>query len=217
MFTEPSTWTEPKYRSACVKPVFDFVLSGLLLVLLLPVWILVGIGVRLDSPGPMLYTQLRMGQNGRPFRIYKFRTMCEDAETQLAGLMHLNMHARAGGDTRLYKLMGDPRVTRVGSFLRRYSIDEFPQLLNVCKGEMSLVGPRPLTPEEDQYVTGNARLRRLAKPGITGPWQVSGRNQLNFDEMMWLDCEYVNDWSFLGDLIYLIRTVPAILRAEQAY
>jgi lipopolysaccharide/colanic/teichoic acid biosynthesis glycosyltransferase len=158
---------------------------------------------------------MRVGQSGQAFRIYKFRTMCQDAEDQLPALIHLNLHARHGGDTRLYKLTADPRVTRLGSFLRRYSVDELPQLLNVFRGEMSLVGPRPLTLQEDQYVTGSARLRRLVRPGITGAWQVSGRNKLNFDEMMRLDCEYVTNWSFVADLVYLTRTVATVIQAQE--
>jgi lipopolysaccharide/colanic/teichoic acid biosynthesis glycosyltransferase len=198
-----------------LKRAFDAVVSAVLIVLLSPVMVFIGVVIRLDSRGPALYSQIRIGEHGRTFRIYKFRTMCIDADARLAALMHLNMHARNGGDGRLYKLAADPRVTRFGTFLRRYSIDELPQLVNVVRGEMSLVGPRPLNIAEHQYVTGDARIRTLVKPGITGPWQVSGRNQLNFDEMMRLDSDYVMRWSFSADMRYLVRTLPAIVHPEQ--
>ncbi len=164
----------------------------------------------------MLYSQVRIGRNGAPFRIYKLRTMRADAERGLADVLHLNVHARVLGDARIYKIAADPRVTKVGRFLRRFSLDELPQLVNVIKGEMSLVGPRPLTPEEDRHVVGAARRRSAVAPGITGPWQVLGRNAIPFEEMMRLDCAYVSDCSLATDLRLLVRTIPAVLRGEQA-
>lgn len=133
--------------------------------------------------------------------------MTTDADEQLPNLLHLNMHS----DPRLYKIPDDPRITPFGARLRRFSLDELPQLVNVLKGEMSLVGPRPLMLSEEQHVKGPARLRATVKPGITGLWQVSGGNELSFDEMVRLDCQYVTEWSFCGDLWILMRTIPAML------
>jgi len=193
------------------------VAGGLLgLALLSPFLALIAIAIRRTSPGGALYTQVRVGKDGTRFRIYKLRTMVEDADTRLDEVMHLNVHASEFGDGRLYKIVDDPRVTRLGAFLRRFSLDELPQLVNVVKGEMSLVGPRPLAPIEDQHVVGWARTRRSVRPGLTGPWQVLGRNAIPFQEMMRLDCAYVSRWSFARDLALLARTVPAALRGERA-
>jgi lipopolysaccharide/colanic/teichoic acid biosynthesis glycosyltransferase len=177
---------------------------------------LIAIAIKCTSRGPVLYSQVRIGKGGAAFRIYKLRTMSADAELRLADVMHLNVHARDLGDGRMYKIADDPRVTKVGRFLRRFSLDELPQLVNVIKGEMSLVGPRPLTPMEDRHVVGWARTRSSVAPGITGPWQVLGRNEITFDEMMRLDCRYVTGWSFAADLKLLARTIPAVLQGEQA-
>jgi len=140
--------------------------------------------------------------------------MTTDADARLERLLHLNMHR---DDPRLYKIPNDPRITGCGRILRRLSLDELPQLINVLKGEMSLVGPRPLMLVEERYIEGPAHLRAMVKPGITGPWQVAGRNELSFEEMMVLDCMYVAQWSFWGDLALLARTVPAVIRPAQAY
>jgi lipopolysaccharide/colanic/teichoic acid biosynthesis glycosyltransferase len=198
--------------SRLLKRGLDILISTLGLMLLAPLFALIGWCIRRDSPGPIFYTQARGGEGRRTFRIYKFRTMVDNAEAQLAGVLHLNMHA----DPRLYKIPNDPRVTPCGAFLRRYSLDELPQLINVLKGEMSLVGPRPLTLMEDRHVQGWAGLRATVKPGITGPWQVQGRNEIPFEEMMRLDCLYIANWSFLGDLLLLVRTIPAVFRPQRA-
>jgi lipopolysaccharide/colanic/teichoic acid biosynthesis glycosyltransferase len=142
--------------------------------------------------------------------------MVIDADERLGDLVHLNMHSHDWGDPRLCKIPNDPRVTRFGAFLRRFSLDELPQLMNVLKGEMSLVGPRPLMLSEDRHVAP-AHLRATVKPGITGPWQVAGRNELPFEEMMWLDYLYVVHWSFCGDLRLLACTIPAVIRSQRAY
>ena len=199
--------------SRLLKRGFDIAVSASGLVLLAPLFAIVAWRISVDSSGPVFYTQARGGESGRTFRIYKFRTMVVDADERLNDLLRLNMHSH---DLRLYKIPNDPRVTRFGALLRRYSLDELPQLINVLKGEMSLVGPRPLMLTEDRHV-GPAHLRATVKPGITGPWQVAGRNELPFEEMMRLDCQYVTQWSFLGDLRLLARTVPAVLRPQRAY
>jgi lipopolysaccharide/colanic/teichoic acid biosynthesis glycosyltransferase len=203
-------------RSRTYKRVFDLCVAPLALVLLTPLLALIAVAIRSDSPGPVFYTQLRAGRGRRAFRMYKFRTMVEDADARLDEVIHLNLHTGNHGDSRLYKIASDPRVTRVGAFLRRYSLDELPQLVNVAKGDMSLVGPRPLILAEDRHVDGPARIRAAVKPGITGPWQVGGRNKLSFQEMMILDSNYVANWSLAGDLGLLAQTIPVVLRPQQA-
>jgi len=156
-----------------------------------------------------------MGLGNRVFQIYKFRTMVHDADSRKASLLELNKHAKV--DPRMFKIPGDPRVTRVGAVLRRYSLDELPQVLNVFKGEMSLVGPRPLVLNEDEFVEAWARQRLALRPGITGLWQVIGRTDIPFSEMVALDYLYVTNWTLAGDLKILARTIPAILRTQDAY
>lgn len=202
--------------SLLLKRAFDLAVSTFGLVFLAPLFVVIAWLIRRDSPGPVLYTQARSGQGRRTFRIYKFRTMGVDADKQLADVLHMNIHAREWADPRLYKIPNDPRITRVGAFLRRYSLDELPQLINVFKGEMSLVGPRPLMLVEDQHVQGCALLRSTVRPGITGLWQVRGRNEIPFGEMVMLDCFYVLHRSFLGDLVLIAQTVPAVLRPQRA-
>jgi lipopolysaccharide/colanic/teichoic acid biosynthesis glycosyltransferase len=197
---------------SAAKRALDVAVSAAALALLSPFFALLAVLIRLDSSGPVFFTQVRSGYRGGPFRMYKFRTMVQDAEDRLAEVLDSNVHE----DPRLYKIPHDPRVTRVGAVLRRHSLDEVPQLINVLKGEMSLIGPRPLTPDEDRHVEGWARLRAEARPGITGPWQVSGRNALGFDEMMRLDCAYVAHWSIRGDLALLARTPQVVLRGQEA-
>jgi lipopolysaccharide/colanic/teichoic acid biosynthesis glycosyltransferase len=202
--------------SRLLKRSFDLAISAAGLVLLAPVFAIVAWCIWIDSPGPVIYTQARGGERGKPFRIYKFRTMRVDADERLHDVLHLNMHSHDWADPRLYKIPDDPRVTRFGAHLRRYSLDELPQLINVLKGEMSLVGPRPLMLAEDRHVRPG-HLRATVKPGITGPWQVAGRNELPFEEMMRLDGLYAAHWSFWGDLRLLARTLPAVLRRQRAY
>jgi exopolysaccharide biosynthesis polyprenyl glycosylphosphotransferase len=197
-----------------VKRAMDVILSALGLLLLAPLFALVGLLIKLDSPGPVFFRQVRMGQGGRTFRIVKFRTMCADAEERKAAVAHLNKHACAGGDPRMFKIPDDPRVTRVGRVLRRYALDELPQLINVVKGEMSLVGPRPLILAEDQHVADWARSRLDLKPGVTGLWQSLGSSDIPFEEMIRLDYVYVTSWSLWNDLTLLFRTVPALLRGN---
>jgi len=203
------------HSSRLLKRCLDVFVSAVGLVLLAPVFAVVAVAVKLDSPGPVFFRQVRMGKRGKRFRIWKFRTMATDAEERKSSLAHLNKHARKGGDPRMFKIQNDPRITRVGAFLRRYSLDELPQLINVLRGEMSLVGPRPLILDEDQHVHEWGRERLNLKPGITGPWQVLGRSNIPFEEMVRLDYLYVTGWSLFRDAGLIVRTVPAVARARK--
>jgi exopolysaccharide biosynthesis polyprenyl glycosylphosphotransferase len=202
--------------SQLLKRTFDFVVALVAAVLLTPLLLVVAIAVRVESAGPVFFRQTRVGHNGALFRIWKFRTMQADADARKAEVAHLNKHLQPGGDSRMFKIENDPRVTRVGGFLRRYSLDELPQLLNVIKGEMSLVGPRPLILDEDRHVTDWARRRLDLKPGLTGPWQVLGRDDIPFEEMIRLDYSYVSTWSLAEDLRLLARTLPVLVGSRVA-
>jgi exopolysaccharide biosynthesis polyprenyl glycosylphosphotransferase len=194
------------------KRTIDVVLALPLLVALAPVIALVALVIRLDSPGPVFFSQERVGLNKRRFRMHKFRTMVAGAESRLAELEHLN---ETHGPT--FKLRTDPRTTRVGRLLRRSSIDELPQLWNVLRGEMSLVGPRPLPLRDVEGFEEDRHRRRFSMPpGLTGLWQVSGRNELTFDTWMELDLQYIDTWSFGLDLQILARTIPAVLSGRGA-
>jgi exopolysaccharide biosynthesis polyprenyl glycosylphosphotransferase len=196
--------------SAWLKRVMDVVLAALGLVVLSPLLVLLAIAIKIDSKGPVFFRQTRMGAGGKTFRIFKLRTMVADAEHEKDRIRHLNKHLAPGADDRMFKIPDDPRVTRVGGFLRAYSIDEVPQLINVLRGEMSLVGPRPLILDEDRYVDSWARRRMDLKPGITGLWQVLGRSDIPFDEMVKLDYLYVTTWSLWQDVRLLFRTIPVL-------
>ncbi len=200
--------------SRMLKRGMDVALSLLALVLLAPVFAVIAVVIKLDSRGPVFFHQERIGLGERTFRIYKFRTMVADADERKPQFAHLNENSHRGGDPRMFKIVGDPRVTRAGRFLRRYSLDELPQLVNVLKGEMTLVGPRPLIPDEDRHVEGWGRKRLDLKPGITGMWQVLGRNAIPFGEMVKLDYVYVTTWSLTNDLLLLLRTIPLVLKGE---
>ena len=195
-----------------LKRAMDVVVSSIGLVVLAPVFAVLALAIKLDGRGPVFFRQVRMGEGGKPFRMLKFRTMMADADARKAEFAHLNKHAVPGGDSRMFKIPGDPRVTRVGRVLRRYSLDELPQFLNVLKGEMTLVGPRPLIPEEDRYVDDWARKRLDLKPGMTGLWQVLGRNEIPFGEMIKLDYLYVTSWSLWRDCRLLLRTLPLMVK-----
>jgi len=153
-----------------------------------------------------------MGADEETFEIFKFRTMSADADGRKHEFAHLNKHARNGGDPRMFKIADDPRVTAVGRFLRKFSLDEVPQLFNVLRGQMTLVGPRPLILEEDCEITEWGRRRLDLKPGITGPWQVLGRTDIPFEEMVKIDYLYVTNWSLWRDLKLMVQTIPAIVR-----
>ena len=194
------------------KGVLDFALAALVLLVALPVMLLVGLAVRLTSAGPVFFRQQRIGRNGQPFTMHKFRSMYLDAEQRLEALSHLNEH-----DGPLFKIKDDPRVTRVGVFIRRFSLDELPQLLDVMLGRMSLIGPRPPLPAEVAEYGVDVRRRLRVKPGITGLWQVSGRADLSWEEAVRLDLHYVENWSLLLDLQILLRTARAVLARSGAY
>ncbi|MEV6597404.1 sugar transferase [Actinoplanes sp. NPDC051346] len=195
-----------------VKDLFDRFGALFLLVLFGPVLLTVALCVRLTSRGPVLFRQVRVGRDGSEFRIYKFRSMYVDAEARLAELRHLNEH-----DGVLFKIRDDPRVTPVGRWLRRLSLDELPQLLNVLSGQMSLVGPRPPLPSEVAVYADDVRRRLAVKPGMTGLWQVSGRSDLPWEEAVRLDLRYVENWSLSLDLVILLRTMTAVVRSSGAY
>jgi exopolysaccharide biosynthesis polyprenyl glycosylphosphotransferase len=198
--------------SQLLKRAMDLSLACVGAILLAPLFFAVALAIKLDSRGPVLFRQVRMGGNERTFRIWKFRTMHVDAEARKHELAHLNKHADAGDAPHMFKIHDDPRITRVGRLLRRFSLDELPQLLNVVRGEMSLVGPRPLVLDEDQFVASWRRRRLDLKPGMTGLWQVLGRDEIPFEEMVRLDYLYVMGWSAWHDLRLLLRTIPAVAR-----
>jgi lipopolysaccharide/colanic/teichoic acid biosynthesis glycosyltransferase len=189
-------------------------IAGSLAVLLFagPVILLAALAVKLSSRGPAFYKSTRLGKDGQPFTFYKLRSMYVGADAERANLMHMNE-----ADGPVFKLKRDPRVTRIGQWMRCTSVDELPQLLNVLKGEMSLVGPRPPLPEEADKYEAWQRRRLDVKPGITCLWQVSGRSRLGFDEWMRLDLEYIRRQSLATDLWILVRTIPAVLSREGAY
>jgi exopolysaccharide biosynthesis polyprenyl glycosylphosphotransferase len=203
--------------SAFLKRTMDLLLAALGLFLIAPLFAAIAITIKVTSPGPFVFSQVRMGARDQTFRMLKFRTMDADADARKHTVSHLNMHLAAGGDPRMFKVPNDPRVTSFGRFLRRYSLDELPQLINVLKGEMSLVGPRPLILEEDKCVVEWARKRVTLKPGMTGLWQVLGRGEIQFEEMTKLDYIYVTNWSLWRDIRLLLQTVPAVLRSRAAY
>jgi exopolysaccharide biosynthesis polyprenyl glycosylphosphotransferase len=196
-----------------VKRGLDLLAASLLLLLLSPVLLGIGLLVRLTSRGPALYRSTRTGAHGREFTVLKFRTMHRNADQVRTELLELN--DVAGGI--LFKMRCDPRVTGIGRFLRRYSLDELPQLLNVLTGAMSLVGPRPPLPAEVELYCSNARRRLLVKPGMTGLWQVSGRSDLSWDEAVRLDVFYVENWSLGLDLAIVLRTIRVVLSGRGAY
>jgi lipopolysaccharide/colanic/teichoic acid biosynthesis glycosyltransferase len=190
-----------------LKRAFDLVVGGLLVVVLTPVLVACTLAVRLSGPGPILFRQRRVGRNGKVFHMHKFRSMVRDAEERQPALREVGNEA----DGPLFKLQRDPRVTRVGRVLRAWSLDELPQLFDVLRGEMSLIGPRPLVPYEVDLSDPWARIRVRVKPGITGLWQVAGRHRLSFDDLVRYDLFYIENWSLSMDLLILLRTVPAVL------
>jgi exopolysaccharide biosynthesis polyprenyl glycosylphosphotransferase len=195
-----------------LKRALDAAASGIALVVLLPLLIAIGIAIKLDSPGPILFRQDRVGRNGATFRMFKFRSMVQTAEQDLASLQSLN---EASG--LLFKIRHDPRVTRAGRVLRKYSLDELPQLWNVFIGDMSLVGPRPPLRREVQGYENYVHRRLYIKPGLTGMWQVNGRSDLSWEESVRLDLYYVENWSLTGDLVIMWRTFKVLTHPVGAY
>jgi exopolysaccharide biosynthesis polyprenyl glycosylphosphotransferase len=195
-----------------LKRVMDLGLTLLVMPVVLPLMGVIALAIRCDSSGPALFKQLRVGQSKRRFLLYKFRTMVEGSERLQSDLEHLN---EAQGP--IFKIANDPRVTRVGRFLRATSLDELPQLLNVLRGQMSLVGPRPMSLRDvNLFDRGIQRKRFSVRPGLTGLWQVSGRSRLPFSQWLELDLSYIANWSLLLDLKILFRTIPAVLRGTGA-
>jgi len=204
IFTTPSD-----YISLSVKIAFDFIFSFLSLLILSPLILIISIIIKLDSKGPVFFKQKRVGLRGRRINVYKFRTMIKDAEKHKSELIDQNEM-----DGPVFKIAKDPRITKIGRFLRKSSIDEIPQFFNVLRGEMSIVGPRPPIPEEVKHYE-RWQLRRLSmKPGITCIWQVSGRNNIPFEEWMKMDLEYIDNWSLKLDAILLLKTVRTIFRGD---
>ena len=204
----------PQYGGAkhMLKRAVDILVSGVALVLLLPLTLMIGYLVHRDSPGPVLFRQERIGRDGKPFYMLKFRSMVETAEDDLVGLLDKNQGAGV-----LFKMKNDPRVTRIGEFLRRYSLDELPQLWNIFIGDMSLVGPRPPLQREVANYEEHVHRRLFIKPGLTGMWQVNGRSDLDWDESVRLDLYYVENWSLAGDIVIMWRTLAVLRGASGAY
>jgi len=198
-------------RSSFLKRVFDFTASSILIVLCLPIWVVIPIAIKLTSPGPVFFRQERIGKYGAKFMLFKFRSMVDGAENMQESLMHLNEM-----DGPAFKIKHDPRLTRTGKFLRKTSLDELPQLFNVMKGNISLVGPRPALEKEVIRYHPSERKRLSLMQGITCVWQVSGRNKIKFDEWMKLDLMYIDTWSSAQDLKILFKTIPAVLLKKGA-
>ena len=195
--------------SRMIKRTFDLVGSSLALIFLSPLLLLIAVAIKLDSRGPILFRQLRAGRHGEAFEMFKFRSMVEGADQQKEELRHLN---EADG---VFKIADDPRITRVGRWIRALHVDELPQLVNVLRGEMSLVGPRPLPLDEDRRIEGWHRRRLDLSPGITGPWQILGSARIPVREMVKLDYQYVADWSLWNDIRILLLTFGAVARAPR--
>lgn len=202
-----------RYTYEPIKRCLDVALAGLALVVLAPLLAMVAAAIYLSDRGPVVFSQTRIGKNGRPFKFYKFRSMVVNAEELKAKLMQYNQHT----DNRTFKLKRDPRITRVGAFIRRTSIDELPQLLNILTGDMSIVGPRPAVPQEVEKYTSHDRRRLAVRPGLTCIWQVSGRSEIPFPGQVKMDIDYIKNRSILLDLTLIAKTIPAVLTSKGAY
>ena len=206
-------WRTTVRSTYIFKRFADLVISELALIALSPLFLLLAIVIKLTSRGPVFFVQVRVGRYGRHFRFYKFRSMYVDAEERKKALLAQNQSA----DGVIFKMKNDPRITRCGRFIRKYSIDEAPQFFNVLLGDMSLVGPRPPVPSEVQQYTLDDRKRLEVKPGLTCLWQVSGRSDIPFKQQVRLDQEYIRAMGIKNDLVILLRTIPAILTGRGAY
>ncbi|HET6714086.1 MAG TPA: sugar transferase [Actinomycetota bacterium] len=220
---EPATTTTRSHASPAPSRVanvgkrcVDVVISFAALVCMAPLFLAIVIAIKLDSRGPAFFAHARVGRRGEPLRVLKFRTMVVDADETLRDLLARRPEQKRFWDTA-FKLRDDPRITRVGRLLRRFSADELPQLVNVLRGEMSLVGPRPVVEEELERFGSSAAIILRAVPGITGLWAVSGRSDISYDERVELECRYVTDWSLRLDLSILVRTIPVVLRGRGSY
>lgn len=210
------TTPEPTRVGRAVKRAIDVVGSGVLILVLLPVAVLIAIAIVIDSPGPIVFVQRRVGRGGAGFSLVKFRTMRTDADAVLSDALARDPGLRAEWE-QTRKLRNDPRVTRVGRFLRRLSLDELPQLLNVFIGAMSLVGPRPVSREEIRFFGDRASTVLAVRPGLTGLWAVSGRSDISYEDRVMLEHRYVEEWSMWLDLRIMARTIPAVARGHGAY
>jgi lipopolysaccharide/colanic/teichoic acid biosynthesis glycosyltransferase len=208
-----AAWENTIRLSYLAKRLLDIVVSTLALVALLPVFIVTALSIVVENPGPVFFVQTRVGRNGRHFRFYKFRSMVVNAEKLKSELAAQN----ESKDGVIFKMKKDPRITRTGRIIRKFSIDELPQLINVLKGDMSLVGPRPPVPKEVEQYTLEQRKRLHAIPGITGLWQVSGRSDIPFTDQVRLDLQYIQSAGVINDLRLLLRTIPAVLSGKGAY
>ncbi|MEI3163992.1 MAG: sugar transferase [Lachnospirales bacterium] len=195
-----------------IKRFLDIVCSGLAIVVLSPIMIITAIAIMIESPGNPIFAQDRVGRNGKIFKMYKFRSMCLDAEEKLKKLQEKNE-----ADGPVFKMKNDPRITKVGHFIRKYSIDELMQLFNVFKGDMSVIGPRPALPKEVAVYDDLAKLRLKVKPGLSCYWQVMGRSNLSFSEWMELDAKYIREMSLWTDIKIVFLTIPAIFKGDGAY
>lgn len=195
-----------------IKRIYDIVFSFLALILLFPFLLMIAMIIKVDSKGTILFKQLRTGKDGKPFLMYKFRSMCENAEQMRDDLLEHNEM-----DGPVFKIAEDPRVTKFGRFIRRSSIDELPQLYNILRGEMSIVGPRPLAIVETKDFSDYENLRHLIKPGLTCYWQISGRNHLFFKDWIELDIKYINEMNLRTDLMIILRTVVVVIIKKGAY
>ena len=204
------------YGPRLTKTILDCTLTLLLGIVALPLFVLIMVAVKLDSPGPIFYGHYRLGRRGRPFTAWKFRSMVTNADVVLKQHLVRNHLLREEWE-RERKLKSDPRITRVGRFLRRTSLDELPQLWNVLRGQMSLVGPRPIVDEEIPYYADKYELYKRVHPGITGLWQVSGRNDVTYAERVNLDAYYVRNWSVWLDIYILLRTIWVVMIGDGAY
>ncbi len=206
-------WQQTVAWAKRIKRIFDFLVSGILLLLCFPIFILTALFICLEDPGPVFYSQIRVGKDGRHFRFYKFRSMVIGADRMKENLIAENESA----DGVIFKMKDDPRVTKTGKIIRKFSLDELPQLFNVLCGDMSLVGPRPALPKEVALYSLEQRKRLHVLPGITCIWQVSGRSEIPFTGQVQLDLEYIKSTSFCNDIAILLRTIPAVLAGKGAY
>lgn len=195
-----------------VKRIMDIVGSSMGLIVLSPLLLVTAVAIRLETPGKAVFVQKRVGLNGKEFNMYKFRSMCNDAEEKLENLAKKN---ETDGPT--FKMKVDPRITRVGHFIRKYSIDELLQLVNVLKGDMSIVGPRPAIGREVKQYSESDKLRLLVKPGLSCYWQIGGRSDIPFEKQMRLDVKYIREMNVLTDIKIILLTIPAVLKGDGAY
>jgi exopolysaccharide biosynthesis polyprenyl glycosylphosphotransferase len=193
------------------KRCFDIIVSGIAIVCLSPIFLLTALAVKHEDNGPAVFSQNRVGKDGKLFKMYKFRSMYTDAEDRLKELQEQNE-----ADGPVFKIKDDPRITKIGHFIRKYSIDELMQLFNVFKGDMSIVGPRPALPNEVAQYDDYAKQRLSVKPGLSCYWQISGRSNIGFAEWMQLDVKYINEMSMLTDLKIILQTIPAVLKGDGA-